>query len=144
MEVKCKGTRKGNLISSLTSFANRAECSDSAPNAAIGLLQQQLLDHKDTLRVLVDDIDGIKRLLSSKSTWVFGPQDDKTIFLGNSETGNMPPELRLNQLENKTTDFLDQLNSLDHMFCRQVEILQKRITDLEKDAGELVEKVNLG
>lgn len=56
----------------------------------------------------------------------------------------MPPELRLNQLENKLIDCQEQLTSLDHMFCRQIEILQKRIVDLEKDAGEIVEKVNLG
>lgn len=125
-------------------FFNRGEHSDSLTNAAFDSIHQELLNHKDTLRILVDDVDGIKRLISGKSIRAFESRyGDEMILKGDSKNENLPPEVRINQLENKVTDFLDQLNSLDHMFCRRVELLQKRIIDLEKDAGEIVEKVNL-
>lgn len=54
-----------------------------------------------------------------------------------------PVEVRLVNLENKHSVLEEQLASMDSGFSRQVHNVTNRITDLEKEIGELQEKISL-
>ncbi|KAJ8923160.1 hypothetical protein NQ315_001714 [Exocentrus adspersus] len=99
------------------------------PSEVVASFQDQISELKNQVQVVEKDVDDMKKILTNA--------------MSSDETA-LPPDIRLNQVESKVTECMEQINSLDQMFCRQVEILQKRIVDIERDTGELAEKVNLG
>ncbi|KAF2896223.1 hypothetical protein ILUMI_09953 [Ignelater luminosus] len=61
---------------------------------------------------------------------------------GKGEEGT--PEQRLNELENKFAEYTEQVSTLDGMFNSQINTLQTQFTDLEKEIGEIIERINAG
>ncbi|KAJ8986121.1 hypothetical protein NQ317_005591 [Molorchus minor] len=99
------------------------------PQQAVQMIQQELLTMKANVDAFMDamkEFDKIREMLST--------DDD----------ANLPPDARLHQLEVKFQDCMDQLSSLDNAYSRQINTLTKRLGDLEKQFGEIMEKVNLG
>lgn len=64
-----------------------------------------------------------------------------TIFLDDPDA--QPADVRVKHLEIKIHDFLEQINSLDSGFSRQVGALTNRLTDMEKEVGEILEKLHM-
>lgn len=64
-----------------------------------------------------------------------------TNFIGESDTQSL--EIKLLNMENKLPIFEDQLASLDTGFSRQVSSITNRLNDLEREIGELQEKISL-
>ncbi|XP_074035659.1 glutamine-rich protein 2 [Leptinotarsa decemlineata] len=60
-----------------------------------------------------------------------------------SSPESQPADVQIKILESKIEDFYEQIHSLDSGFGRQVNVLQNRISDLEKQLGEMMEKVHL-
>lgn len=58
--------------------------------------------------------------------------------------GGAVPEGRLTDLENKFAEYSENMSTLDTMFNNQVNTLQSHLTDLEKEIGEIVERINAG
>uniref|UniRef100_A0A6P7GZE7 Uncharacterized protein LOC114342548 n=1 Tax=Diabrotica virgifera virgifera TaxID=50390 RepID=A0A6P7GZE7_DIAVI len=54
-----------------------------------------------------------------------------------------PVEIRIKNLEFKNTEFIEQMNSLDSGFSRLVNAMQGRLDELEKDMGEILERIHL-
>lgn len=57
---------------------------------------------------------------------------------------NLPPDLRLNEMENRFATYTAQIKSLDTMFNNQLNMLQSQVGDLEREIGGLVETINAG
>nr|CAI5852528.1 unnamed protein product [Callosobruchus analis] len=62
----------------------------------------------------------------------------------NTDPDAAPPEMRLKMLEQKFGDTMDQISSLDNNYCRQLNALQNRLTDMERETAELLEKAHVG
>ncbi|XP_072392147.1 uncharacterized protein [Diabrotica undecimpunctata] len=54
-----------------------------------------------------------------------------------------PVEIRIKNLEFKNAEFIEQINSLDNGFSRLVNAMQGRLDELEKDMGEILERIHL-
>lgn len=57
---------------------------------------------------------------------------------------DLPPDIRLNEMENRFAAYTAQINSLDTMFNNQLNTLQSQVGELEREIGALVETVNAG
>ncbi|KAJ8972014.1 hypothetical protein NQ314_000395 [Rhamnusium bicolor] len=103
-----------------------------SPHHAVQILQHELLNMKSsasTFASALADIAEIKKMLAPP---------------GGLADSSLPPEVRLNQIEIRFTDVVEQLNSLDNVYNRQVTTLQDRIGDLENEFNHMVQKVKLG
>ncbi|VEN51608.1 unnamed protein product [Callosobruchus maculatus] len=85
----------------------------------------KMKDHMASVPQLVRDMEEIKKLL-------------------NTDPEAAPPEMRLKMLEQKFGDTMDQISSLDNNYCRQLNALQNRLTDMERETAELLEKAHVG
>ncbi|CAH1984683.1 unnamed protein product [Acanthoscelides obtectus] len=95
---------------------------------AMEILKKRLTTLSDNLASVPQlnrDVEEIKKLL-------------------NTDPEAAPPEMRLKMLEHKFGDTMDQLSSLDNNYCRQLNALQNRVTDMERETADLLEKANVG
>ncbi|XP_056648707.1 rho-associated protein kinase 1-like [Diorhabda sublineata] len=94
-------------------------------------------DIATSIQNLKKEIEAIKEVLF-KNESVFATDDRRE-----STVENQPVEIRIKGVENKQAEFIDQLNSLDYGFSRLLNTLQGRVEDLERDVGELLEKIHM-
>nr|CAI5857672.1 unnamed protein product [Callosobruchus analis] len=85
----------------------------------------KMKEHLASIPQLNRDMDEMKKLL-------------------NTDPDAAPPEMRLKMLEQKFGDTMDQISSLDNNYCRQLNALQNRLTDMERETAELLEKAHVG
>ncbi|KAG5881849.1 hypothetical protein JTB14_017907 [Gonioctena quinquepunctata] len=96
-------------------------------HAAIEALKKAIFDMKERLcdiPQLVQDVAAIQKMLSSSPD-------------------TQPADLRIRLLETKFEDFQEQIHSLDGGFSRQVNVTQNRVSDMEKQLGEVLERIHL-
>ncbi|CAH1104755.1 unnamed protein product [Psylliodes chrysocephalus] len=94
------------------------------------------LEDTESIANLKQDVALIKEMLGT-----FQPQSplEETDDNKSAET----VETKVNNLEIKYTDFQDQINSLDTGFSRLTSTMQEKIEAVEKDIGEILEKMQL-
>lgn len=60
------------------------------------------------------------------------------------DTSNLPPELRLNEMDNKLNELNERITTLDLLFKNEIDTLETHLGDLECEMGKIVERINTG